>query len=125
MDGEASSWHPRASGVSGVIQALLADAAIFGQMGGDGMLSTASCSSCCFLLGRIFSSCRATLHPPAQPTTFVPGWSWGGAAPELFVAGGFQGFNCFVAILFRVLCVKEQGLVVFSCFFRGLLVIIH
>jgi hypothetical protein len=69
------------------------------MMGGHAMLGTESCTRCCVLLERMFSSLRAALKLPAQPSGFVAGWSRSGAVSKLFVAGGFQGFDCVVAIV--------------------------
>jgi hypothetical protein len=41
-----------------------------------------------------------TYQPPTQPSGFVPGCGWCGAALPLLNAGGIQGPDCVSAIFF-------------------------
>jgi hypothetical protein len=74
---------------------------------------------------RIFSSDGAATKSPAQPSGFVLGWDWGGAALLLHAAGGVQGLDCLLAIFFRVFSVKIGGLFVIFFYFLGLPVKVH
>jgi hypothetical protein len=57
--------------------------AIFGQMAGLTMLAAQDCASFYFLQARIFCSYGLAPNPPTQPSGFVPGCGWGGAALSL------------------------------------------
>jgi hypothetical protein len=96
------------------IRPLAADA-IRGHKDGHAVLADASCASL-FLCSRIFCSSRTASKSPAQPSGFVPGWDWGGAAVVLRAIGGLLA-DCKVAISLRVFVVICRGHVVFSRFF--------
>jgi hypothetical protein len=72
------------------------------------MLVAKICASF-FLHERIFSSGKVALKPPAQPSGFVPGWDWGGAASPLQAARGCEELDCVDAIFLRVLFVNVRG----------------
>jgi hypothetical protein len=74
---------------------------------------------------RIFSSDGAAVKSPAQPSGFVPGWDWGGAALLLQAASGVQGLDCLLAIFFRVFFVKVCGMFVIFLYFLGLSITVH
>jgi hypothetical protein len=74
--------------------------AINGQMGGHAMLDAQACAGFYFLHERIFCSYGLASKPPTQPSGFVPGCGWGGAALPLLNAGGIQGPDCVFAIFF-------------------------
>jgi hypothetical protein len=93
-------------------------------MGGRSVLDAKFCASV-FLYVRIFSSDRAAVKSPAQPSGFVPGGDWGGAAPSLQAAGGAQGLDCVLAIFFRVFFVEVRGQFVIFLYFLGLFLTIH
>jgi hypothetical protein len=90
--------------------------AINGQMAGLAMLGAQACASFYFLQERIFCSYGLAPKPPTQPSGFVPGCGWGGAALPLLNAGGIQGPDCVSAIFFGVCSVEVKDLVVISCF---------
>jgi hypothetical protein len=60
----------------------LAADAIRGHRDGHAVLDGAFCASP-FLCTRIFYSFGMASKPPAQPSGFIPGWDWGGAATVL------------------------------------------
>lgn len=74
---------------------------------------------------RFFPSIGVALKSPAQPSGSAPGWSRGGAALMLFVAGRQQGLDCFSAILVRVFCVKVHDLDVIYFFLLYPFVFVH
>jgi hypothetical protein len=68
-----------------------------------------------FLYARIFY--RSTVaSPPAQPSGFVPGWDWGGAAVALQAIGVLL-LACMNASFLRVFVVNCRGHVVIFSFF--------
>jgi hypothetical protein len=93
----------------------LAADAIRGHRDGHTMLDGAFCVSP-FLCMRIFCSSGTASKPPAQPSGFIPGWDWGGAAAVLRAIGGLQA-DCKNAISLRVFVVICKGLIVFSSFY--------
>jgi hypothetical protein len=99
-------------------------AAIHGQKDGHAVLDASFCASP-FLCVRIFGSVSAASKPPAQPSGFVPGWDWGGAAGTLQAAGGTSGSDCVRAVFVRVFVVKVRGHIVISAFLLGLFVKLH
>jgi hypothetical protein len=64
--------------------------AICGQRAGLAMLSAQESASSFLLQVRIFCSCGMAPKPPTQPSGFVPGRGWGGAALQMLNAGGRQ-----------------------------------
>jgi hypothetical protein len=60
-----------------------------------------------------------------QPTGFVPGLSWGGAASSLPTAIGFNELDCIFTILGRMFSINAKGLVVIYILSWILLVILH
>jgi hypothetical protein len=99
-------------------------AAIQGQKDGHAVLDASFCASS-FLCVRIFDNVSAASKPPVQPSGFVPGWDWGGAAGMLQAAGGTSRSDCVLAIFVRVFAVKVRGHVVFFAFLLGLFVKHH
>jgi hypothetical protein len=99
--------------------------AICGQRAGLAMLGAQESASSFLLQVRIFCSCGLAPKPPTQPSGFVPGCGWGGAAFQMLNAGGRQGLDCVSAIFVRVFFVLFKGLVVFSFFLWVLLVSFH
>jgi hypothetical protein len=97
----------------------LVAAAIQGQKDGHAVLDASFCASS-FLCVRIFGSVSAASMPPAQPSGFLPGWDWGGAAGMLQAAGGTSGSDCVLVVFVRVFAVKVRGHVVISAFFGPL-----
>jgi hypothetical protein len=83
------------------------------------------CASFSFLCVRIFSSVVVAFKSSTQPSGFVPGWDWTGAASMLLAAGGLQGLDCVFIIFFRVFSAMVWGLAIISIFFEGLFVSVH
>jgi hypothetical protein len=73
-----------------------------------------------FLTVRIFCRAAAATKLPVQPSGFVPGRDWGGAAVSPQAADVFSGLDCVCEVLFRVLVVIVRGLCVISFFLLGL-----
>jgi hypothetical protein len=99
--------------------------AISGQRAGLAMLGAQGSASFFLLQVRIFCSCGLAPKPPTQPSGFVPGCGWGGAALQMLNAGGCQGLDCVPAIFVRVFFVLFKDLVVFSSFLWVLFVSFH
>jgi hypothetical protein len=68
------------------------------------------------------SSIAVASKSPAQPSGFVPGWDWGGAAVTKQAAGEFSRPDRVCKAICRLQDEKVRGLVVFSYFLGGLLV---
>jgi hypothetical protein len=81
----------------------LVAAAIQGQKDGHAVLDASFCASS-FLCVRIFGSVSAASKTPAQPSGFVPGWDWGGAAGMVQATDGTSGSDCVLVVFIRVCC---------------------
>jgi hypothetical protein len=60
-------------------------------MGGRTLLGAEMCMG-------IFGNVGVAFKYPAQPSGFVPGRDWGGAASMLYNVGRFQGLDCIFTI---------------------------
>jgi hypothetical protein len=79
------------------------------------MLDAEMCASL-FLFARIFSRSAVASRSPAQPSGFVPGWDWGGAAAALQAISEML-LACMNASFFRVFVVNCRDHVVIFGFY--------
>jgi hypothetical protein len=73
-----------------------------------------------FLCERIFCRVTAASKSLAQPSGFVPGGDWGGAAMAQQAAGVFSGPDCLFEVLSGVFSEKVKARSVISFLLLGL-----